>query len=189
MYDEDEDPMRGVTVTIVGANGRSPLQNSTETDGEGYYEFTGLAAGDYTLTYEKEGYITENRDVSLEGDETVVYVDDIFMEEIQKGSIYGYVVDIRGDALEKVKLKLKGVKTKVTKTASSDRDGFFEFEDLDPDTYRVAVTKKFYKKVNKVVKLEEGEDKEIEIEMKKTSKRVDRDDSGWSRVICNKPEK
>ena len=34
------------------------------------------------------------------------------------------------------------------------------------------MTKKFYKKVNKVVKLEEGEDKEIEIEMKKTSKRV-----------------
>jgi hypothetical protein len=168
VYDEDEDPMSGVTVSIEGAN----YSDSTETDGEGYYEFTGLAAGDYALTYEKEGYITENRDVSLEGDETVVSVDDIFMEEIQKGSIYGYVVDIKGDALEKVKLKLKGVKTKVTKTASSDRDGFFEFEDLDTDTYRVAVTKKFYKKVNKVVKLEEGEDKEIEIEMKKTSKRV-----------------
>ena len=30
----------------------------------------------------------------------------------------------RGDALEKVKLKLKGVKTKVTKKTSSDRDGF-----------------------------------------------------------------
>ncbi len=168
MYEEDENPMRDVTVSIEGAN----YSEGTETDGEGYYEFTGLAAGDYALTYEKEGYTTENRDVSLEGDETVVYVDDIFMEVIQKGSIYGYVVDIRGDALEKVKLKLKGVKTKVTKTASSDRDGFFEFEDLDPDTYRIAVTKKFYKKVNKVVKLEEGEDKEIEIEMKKTSKRV-----------------
>ena len=121
MYDEDEDPMSGVTVSIEGAN----YSDSTETDGEGYYEFTGLAAGDYTLTYKKKGYITENRDVSLEGDETVVSVDDIFMEEIQKGSIYGYVVDIKGDALEKVKLKLKGVKTKVTKTASSDRDGFF----------------------------------------------------------------
>ena len=168
VYDEDEDPMRDVTVSIEGAN----YSDSTETDGEGYYEFTGLAKGDYALTYEKEGYTTENRDVSLEGDETVVYVDDIFMEVIPKGSIYGYVVDIRGDALEKVKLKLKGVKTKVTKTASSDRDGFFEFEDLDPDTYRVALTKKFYKKVNKVVKLEEGEDKEVEIEMKKRSKRI-----------------
>ena len=61
---------------------------------KGITNLPALPQGDYALTYEKKGYITENRDVSLEGDETVVSVDDIFMEEIQKGSIYGYVVDI-----------------------------------------------------------------------------------------------
>ena len=81
-------------------------------------------------------------------------------------------MDIRGNPLEFVRLRLKGIKTKVIKTASSDADGFFEFTDLDADTYVTFARKKGYKRTQQKVVLEEGESTEIEIEMKRTSKRV-----------------
>ena len=58
------------------------------------------------------------------------------------------------------------------KTASSDADGFFEFTDLDADTYVIFAKKKGYKKTQHKVVLEEGESTEIEIEMRKTTKRI-----------------
>ena len=84
----------------------------------------------------------------------------------------GYVVNIKGSPIEFVRLKLKGVKTKVIKTASSDADGFFEFADLEADTYVIIAKKKKYRNTQQKVKLEEGASEEIEIVMKKTSKRI-----------------
>ena len=52
------------------------------------------------------------------------------------------------------------------------RMGSFEFTDLDVDTYVIFAKKKGYKKTQQKVVLEEGESTEIEIEMRKTSKRV-----------------
>ncbi len=92
------------------------------------------------------------------------------MEEIEKGKIYGYVVKIDGDLIESVRLRLKGVKTKVSKNTSSDADGFFEFTGLGADTYVIFARKIRYKKAKATVKLEEDESKEIEIVMKRTSK-------------------
>ena len=43
---------KGVTITITGKN----FSDSSETDENGYYEFSGLSKGNYTLTYEKEGF-------------------------------------------------------------------------------------------------------------------------------------
>jgi hypothetical protein len=65
----------------------------------------------------------------------------------------------------------------VTSTTSysgtvSYADGFFEFTGLGADTYVIFAKKKRYKKAKATVKLEEEESKGIEIEMRKTSKRV-----------------
>src|SRR3989338_5641954 len=60
----------------------------------------------------------------------------------------------------------------VKKTASSDEDGFFEFTDLKADTYIIFAKKKKYRNTQRKVKLGDSESKEIEIVMKKTSKRV-----------------
>ena len=167
VYHLDSEPLLGVDVTIAGNN----YSESTETDSNGYYEFDKLAAGDYTLTYEREGYETQTMDISLE-EENVFVVDDVTMEEMEKGKIYGYVVKIDGDPIESVRLRLKGIKTKVSKNTSSDEDGFFEFTGLGADTYVIFAKKKRYKKAKATVKLEEDESKEIEIEMKRTSKRI-----------------
>ena len=167
VYDDDENPLKGVTVTIQGTD----YSDSAETDEDGYYEFNDLAAGDYTLTYEKEDYQTETKEISL-GEDEVRELGTVILEEIVKAKIYGYVVNIQGNPIESVKLRIKGIKTGYTSATASDADGFFEFEDLYADTYIILAKKRGYKKGKKTVTLEEGEETEIEIEMKKTSRRI-----------------
>ncbi|MDO8139924.1 MAG: carboxypeptidase-like regulatory domain-containing protein [Candidatus Brocadiales bacterium] len=90
----------------------------------------------------------------------------------EKGSISGYVTDKRENPIEPAKIRLKGKNTKGLKKTISDEDGFFEFADLDADTYTITASKEGYKKWKKIIKLREGESTEIEIVMKKTSKRL-----------------
>src|SRR3990172_11446464 len=101
--DLDEEPLTGVTVTITGTE----FSDSEETDVDGFYTFENLAAGDYTLTYEKEGYQTQTQEISLGENEPPSPLDDVIMEEVVKAKISGYVVDIEGDPIEKVRLKIK----------------------------------------------------------------------------------
>jgi len=158
---------KNISVSLTGANDYS---KSTKSDEEGYYEFTNLAAGDYTLTYEKNGYQTKTQEVSLEEDETLE-LETIYMEQTERGTISGYVTTIYGDPIESVKLKLKGIRTKAIKIESTDADGFLEFTDLETDDYMITATKRRYRSARKTVTIEEGEAKEIEIEMRKTTKR------------------
>jgi hypothetical protein len=155
----------------VKANGDSPSQQ-TVTDEDGYYEFSGLAKGSYTLTYEKDGYQTKTKSITLEEGEEKDIGTTVLEEEGELGKIYGYAVDIKGDPIESVRLKLKGLKTGVKSIETSDGDGFFEFADLGADTYILTAQKKRYRKARQTITLEEGESKEIEIEMRKTSKRI-----------------
>ena len=109
-------------------------------------------------------------DISLDEGE-VHEVKTIMLEVSVTGTIYGYVRDIRGDPIENVRLALKGLKTKYSAKAASDKDGFFEFNDLDADTYVIKAKKKRYRPAKTSVELEEAETKEIEIEMNKVTKR------------------
>ena len=164
--DENDDALKGVTVTLDGAEN----SESAETDEEGYYEFRNLSAGDYTLTYDKEGFQSQSLDISL-GENEVKEIETIILEVVVKAKISGYVVDIQGDPIESVKLRLKGIKTGYKSTASSDADGYFEFGNLEADTYVLVAKKRGYKRAKQTITLAEGDETEIEIEMKKTSKR------------------
>ncbi len=90
----------------------------------------------------------------------------------EKGSISGYVIDRRGNPIESAKIRLKGTSTKVLKKSISDEDGVFEFADLDADIYTITALKKGYKTVKQSITLEEGEETDIEIVMKKSSRRI-----------------
>ncbi len=168
VLDENEDALRGVMVTITGLDNNQFY--STETDEDGYYEFLDLAAGRYKITFEKSGFMTHILEIILSGEEEFE-VETVILEEEVKGSIYGYVVDIYGNPIESVRLRLKGLRTRMNKRAATDRDGFFEFTDLKKDTYVINANKKRYKRTRTRVSLEEGEAKEIEIEMRKSSSR------------------
>jgi len=161
--DPDENPFKGVTVTIEGTD----YSESKETDERGFYVFTNLSAGEYTLTYKKEGYQTQTEEITLTEGE-IKNMGTIIMEEIVKAIILGNVIDSKGEPIESVRLKIKGIKTRYKNSTSSDADGFFEFENLEADTYVIFANKKGYKKAKRTVKLEE-EQQEIEIKLKKTS--------------------
>lgn len=163
--DPDDLPIKGVTVTITG----NRYSDSTNTDENGFYTFRGLAAGNYKLTYEKEGYITKTQNITLKEGETLDL--GIITMEISKSNIFGSVVNVKGNPIESVRLKLTGVRTSISQTISSDVDGFFKFLDLDADTYVIFAKKKAYKRSKQTVKLGEHEDKEIEIVMKKIRKK------------------
>ncbi|HHT9112577.1 MAG: S8 family serine peptidase [Planctomycetes bacterium] len=167
VYDQDNFPLEGVTVTIIG----NSSSDSIDTNEDGYYEFYDLAAGDYILTYEKDGYQGQTRNISL-GEGETLGIETITLELIERGSISGHIVNTKGDPVESAKMKLKGVTTKTLFNTSSDADGFFEFTDLDANTYVIIANKKGYKRSSKTVILKEGEEKEIEIKMKKAKKTV-----------------
>jgi len=162
VYDQDNFPLEGVTVTITG----NSFSDSIDTNEDGYYEFYGLAAGDYTLIYEKDGYQSQTRNISLDAGETLG-IETITLELIEKGSISGYVVNTKGDPIESAKIKLRGIKTKISTTTFSDAEGYFEFADLDAETYVIIAKKKGYKRSSKTVILKEGEEKEVQIKLKR----------------------
>src|SRR3989338_1215873 len=83
-------------------------------------------------------------------------------------SIYGHVIDaVGGNYLTEVSLTLRGKKSKIPKITSSDEEGFFQFENLESDTYIIKPKKEGYKVYNiKPVTLKTGEAEEIEIKMK-----------------------
>ena len=91
------------------------------------------------------------------------------MELIVKGKTSGHILDTEGEPIGGAKIRLKRGK-KALKTVSSDMNGFFEFGDLEAGRYKIFVTKKSYKRTKETVLLEEGEEKEIEILMKKSKK-------------------
>jgi len=82
-----------------------------------------------------------------------------------ENSISGVIKNIKDLPIESAKLKLEGKKTKIKKKTFSDETGFFEFKDLEPDTYKVTAKKKGYMKSKQTVNLGEEEKKEIEIVM------------------------
>ena len=163
--DEERNPLEGVTVTITGTD----YKNSTETESDGFYEFNGLKGGEYTLTYEKSGYKTHTESVSL-GEGDTVNLGTIALEMTVKGSIVGYVVNIEGNPIKSAKVQLKGIKKKTTMIATSDEDGYFLFDDLESGVYMVIVRKRSYRKVSERITLDEGEEKEMEIVLRKASK-------------------
>ena len=55
---------------------------------------------------------------------------------------------------------------------ASDKDGFFEFTGLEAGKYLITVKKKRYKPAKTTVEVEEGESKDIEIELRATKTRT-----------------
>ena len=162
VYDSEEEPIQDVSVTIKGDN----YSESTSTDEYGYYELKNLSSGDYTLTYNKEGYQTQTQDVTLgENEEQDLGI--LTLESVEKGSIFGYVMDFRGYEIDSATIRMKGLNTGYSKTISSDIDGYFEFTDLEADTYILTSKKSGYKQGRRTVKLSEGETREVKLKMKR----------------------
>lgn len=83
------------------------------------------------------------------------------------GKIYGYVVDINDSPIVSANIKLKGKRIKVSMSTTTDANGFFEFINLWTDTYIITAKKEGYNDSKKIIKLKEGDVKQIRIVMRK----------------------
>ena len=166
--DATDSPLRNAIVSLTGTG--NDYYSDTNTDADGFYIFEELEAGDYELVAEKDGYQYASTEISLDEDE-VYEVETLKLDEEETGSIYGYIYDVKGDPVENVQLKIKGLTAKYNEKTATDRDGFFEFADLDADIYVITAKKKRYKTTRTTIELEELEDREIEIELRKTTSR------------------
>ena len=65
--------------------------------------------------------------------------------------------------VKKAKVRCKGKNTNVKENATTNKQGYFEFNNLSADSYKITAKKKGFDKSKYNVNLEEGEEKEIEI--------------------------
>ena len=80
-----------------------------------------------------------------------------------KSKIFGYVMDEIDHPVKKAKVRCKGKNTNVKENATTNKQGYFEFNNLSADSYKITAKKKGFDKSKYNVNLEEGEEKEIEI--------------------------
>lgn len=157
----DDEVMKGVKIKIEG----TAFSDCTVTDEDGFFEFSNLVAGGYTVIPEKDDYQTQRVIINLEEGE-VVDLGTITMGTT-RSYIYGYVTDsIRGNPIGTATIKLKGLKTKSKNTSFSDTDGFFKFANLGEDTYLLIVRKRGYKRLNRTIRLSKGDERQLELNMK-----------------------
>src|SRR3972149_3104680 len=86
------------------------------------------------------------------------------------GKIFGYAYDIDGEPIEDVKITIKGVKTGNKLKEYTDKDGFFEFAELEPDTYTLTAKKKGYQKTKETITLDEEGEEYVELELRASKK-------------------
>ncbi len=154
--DEEGNDVPDVSVTVYGIGG----VDNTRTGGFGYYAFVNLAAGDYMILYEKDGYRTQTRAAVIEEDKEA----DVGTTALKRAAkVSGHVMDRSGNPVERVRVKVKGVMTKALKSDFTDEKGFFEIKDLDADTYVITAIKRGYSKIGYDVELMEGENEEMEV--------------------------
>ena len=93
----------------------------------------------------------------------------IFNTKPPKGKISGYVMEsISGKPIESVRLRLKGTKArkKPFKVIFSDAEGFFEFNELDADTYDIFAIKTGLKSARQMVELKDFGENNVEIKLR-----------------------
>lgn len=149
---EGDTPLEGYTVILYGENGE-PI-HAVKTDADGHYEFTGLPAGNYTLSvvdptgYEQtfnppEVVLPENGSVA---NRNFGYVMEEFADE--KGSVGGRVViDVDGNGrvsgpdivLEGYTVILRDADGKEIARTTTGADGRYSFGELDPGKYSLEV--------------------------------------------------
>ncbi|MDX2037662.1 MAG: SdrD B-like domain-containing protein [Isosphaeraceae bacterium] len=166
IFDVNESPIAGVEIKLTGVDYLgSIVSKTTGTDSFGFYEFTNLAPGTYTVTETQPAGYVDGLD-ALEG--VVIFgsnTSDVLagitlvagasseendFGELELARLSGFVyVDADNDGtfdsgetpLSGVEIKLTGTDylgTAVTKTVFTGSDGSYAFEDLNPGTYSVS---------------------------------------------------
>jgi hypothetical protein len=130
----------GIPDWLMTLSNESSTINQTQTDGSGFYIFTGLPFDTYTVTEElKPGYanITPLSQDDIVLDEDTPFVDDVNFTNVLIGTISGYKLDnVTGLGIPDWKMTLSNESTTITET-ETDITGFYIFIGLPFDTFTV----------------------------------------------------
>ncbi|MGE3343271.1 MAG: SdrD B-like domain-containing protein, partial [Vicinamibacterales bacterium] len=165
--DAGEAPIAGATVSLSGTDvNNAAVSSTTTTDAAGYYEFTGLMPGTYTVTETQPAGYLDGKDTagSLGGSTTTNDViativvpnggtsTDNNFGELQAATVSGFVyVDADNDGVKdageapiaNTTVALSGTDdlgNPVAATTTTDAAGFYQFTGLRPGTYQVNET-------------------------------------------------
>jgi hypothetical protein len=151
-----------VTLRMTGNGGRGrgafggPNQQARETDDTGHFVFTGLDAGKYMLSAERQGYLRANyggRKFNTSGTPIVLGKDQHLTQLVLKMNpqsvIVGKVLDEDGDPVANVNVRAykfgyrEGKKQWVQAGSGSTSDiGEYRIPQLDPGRYLVSTTQR-----------------------------------------------
>jgi 5-hydroxyisourate hydrolase-like protein (transthyretin family) len=149
------EPVRRATVAVLSETNREMIE-SVVTDNEGRFSLEGLAAGKYPLTASKRGFLTGFFDehdggfnsaiVTGEGQET----GDLVFRLSPGATLHGVVLGDGGDPVEGASVMLfvkphnhnPGARITQASNATTDDAGSYEFNDLAPSEYLLAVSAK-----------------------------------------------
>ena len=147
------DPVRRATVALLSEENRNTVQ-SVETDNEGNFAFDGLPAAKFPLTASKRGFLTSFYDEHDGGYNTAIVTgvgqqtEGLIFRMTPVASLHGVVAGDSGDPVENAKvmlfLKPHNPGARITEAADTTTDdtGAYDFGDLAPGEYLVAVSAK-----------------------------------------------
>ncbi len=155
--DSTEKGISGVTVTLKNENGE--VLQTTKTDKDGKYQFTGLENGTYKVEFETPSGYTPTQvgsgtdeGIDSNGTSTTGVIKDKDNDTIDSGfykptyNLGDYVwedtnkngvQDKDGKGISGVTVTLKDENDKVLKTVTTDENGKYQFTDLNNGTYKV----------------------------------------------------
>ena len=138
MKDSSSNAISGVTVTLSGG-----ASNSAITGIDGSYSFTGLSAGNYTITPVKTDWAFKPVSMGFTLDSNLINQNSFgtYTGTTPLYSISGYLKDGSSVAISAVTVNLTG---KGTTTASTGIDGSYTFANLSTGTYTLTPTKTNY---------------------------------------------
>ena len=136
--DGQPETLVGVTVTLGGEHA---MGETMETGENGGFMFTGLRAGNYTVTISDfpEDVSFETVSVEVEVEVGEVGQADFTGHYIRTSAVEGQVV-IEGEGLQGVTVTLAGGPADENFTMMTDVDGMYRFEDLRPGDYTVSIS-------------------------------------------------
>lgn len=128
--------LSGVRVMLEDPGGRPPMGPPTmqTSDADGRYAIENIPAGEITLRFFKEGFVTETRTVKLAGPETRV--------DVRLGTgidVTGTVVDASGRPVGEATVMIQGSGSGGRGT--SDGNGAFKVDGIAPGRYTIRATK------------------------------------------------
>lgn len=149
-------PIEGVTVALVGT------EFTVVTNDDGFYQFTSVPAGKYTLRAEKDGYKARQKVISLKENKIATLN---FTMQSKNATLKGTVKEkTTGRVLSDVEITIEGPPLLSTKT---DRQGRYAFSNVPPGTYTLRATRESYVDFQKKIALQPTRTTTLNIRMQR----------------------